>query len=89
MDKNTNINLEKLAEIRELLFAVLETNLYLDTHPDDMFVLNLRNNFAIKLCNLTAEYQEKYGLLSAYFSEAESPWQWIEEPWPWQINYSN
>ncbi len=82
-----NINLKELSKIRELQFAVLETNLYLNTHPEDMRVLKLHNEFATELCMLTQQYQENYGLLRANFSEAEFPWQWIEEPWPWQIDY--
>ncbi len=84
-----NINLNMLAQIRELQFAVLETNLYLNTHPEDMRVLRLHNSFARDLCQLTREYQQNYGMLRANFCDAEFPWQWIEEPWPWQINYSN
>ena len=78
-----------LSEIRELQFSVLETNLYLNTHPEDMNVLNLHNSLARDLCDLMLEYQRKYGLLKANFPGADYPWQWIEEPWPWQINYSS
>lgn len=82
------INLDMLAEIRELQFAVLETVLFLNTHPEDMAVLNLRNSFARDLCDLMQEYQNKYGLLRASFPGADYPWQWIDEPWPWQVKYN-
>ena len=84
---NNNINLELLMEIMELKFAVLETVLYLDTHPRDRNVLELHNNFARKLRNKMDRYQERYGLLVSTYPNADSPWQWIDEPWPWQIEY--
>ena len=87
MDRDKGYNVAMLKEIMQLRFAVLETFLYLDTHPEDRTVLNLHNDFAHRLQRLQDEYQKKYGPLSPYYPEAELPWRWIDEPWPWQINY--
>ena len=71
----------------QLEFAVLETVLFLDTHPRDRNVLELHNDFARRLINRIRRYQEEYGLLFSNYPDADYPWQWIDEPWPWQIDY--
>ncbi|MFW6034753.1 MAG: spore coat protein CotJB [Halothermotrichaceae bacterium] len=85
--KHRRINVDLLKDIMSLKFAVLETILYLDTHPEDETVLKLHNQFATHLEELIREYQQNYGLLSPYCPNAKYPWQWIDEPWPWQIEY--
>jgi spore coat protein JB len=82
-----HINLDLLQEIRELQFAVIETILYLNTHPRDRNVLELHNDLARSLMNKMHRYQEEYGPLVPTYPEADYPWQWINEPWPWQIEY--
>lgn len=81
-----NINLDFLREIQELNFAVIETVLYLNTHPEDRKVLELHNEFATQYKNLVEEYQKNYRQLYAFYP-TDYPWQWIDEPWPWQIEY--
>ena len=89
MDKESmrNINVERLKEIMRLHFGVTETVLYLDTHPYDTAVLQLQNEFASRLQNAIEQYQRKYGPLVHSYDRADSPWEWINEPWPWQIDY--
>ncbi|MFW5788286.1 MAG: spore coat protein CotJB [Halanaerobiales bacterium] len=79
---------ELLKEIMEYQFAVLETVLYLDTHPEDRTVLELHNEYSQCLHNLMHKYQENYTLLVNDYHDSDYPWEWIEEPWPWQINYN-
>ncbi len=85
--RRSSVNLPMLREIMQLDFAVLETVLYLNTHPNDRAVLDLHNDFARRLMELMHEYQERYGPLTAMYPQADYPWQWIDEPWPWQIEY--
>ena len=82
-----NIDKKQLKEIMRLQFGVTETVLYLNTHPFDETVLQLHNEYASRLRNTMQEYQRRYGPLENSFPGAESPWRWIQEPWPWQINY--
>lgn len=87
MDQRCPVNLPLLKEIMAYNFSVLETVLYLNTHPRDETVLRLHNDLARNLMRLHKEYQERYGILKPHYPEADYPWQYIEEPWPWQIEY--
>ena len=84
---NTNVNTSMLKKIMQLQFAVIETVLYLDTHPFDERVLELQNEYSARLENMIDDYSEEYGPLVPSFSRADYPWSWIDEPWPWQIDY--
>ncbi len=83
------MNREQLEALKELMaqqFTVLEFQLYLDTHPTDQRALMEYNEACRQLMVLKQRYQQAYGPLT--FCEASDyPWQWIEEPWPWQICY--
>lgn len=76
-----------LRDIMAYNFAVLETVLYLNTHPEDRTVLNLHNKYAQRYMELLHEYQESYGPLLSDYPNAEYPWRWINDPWPWEIEY--
>lgn len=78
--------LEMLKEIMALDFSNVELNLYLDTHPMDQRALAIRNDYIMKTKKLKEEYEKKYAPLTAEFV-SKCPWQWIEEPWPWEIDY--
>ena len=70
-------------------FTAIELNLYLDTHPEDRKALNDFNETVERLNDLKAQYEKRYGpLLNFGFSSSEYPWQWIDEPWPWEINFA-
>lgn len=73
-----------LADISALDFAALELTLYLDTHPDDRGALRQRNEYLQRIKPLVRKYEEHYGPLTMV-SKADYPWQWIDEPWPWEL----
>ena len=77
-----------LKKIQEIEFVCLDMNLYLDTHPDDRNAVAAYNSFANQLAQLKCTYETYYGpLLNFGFSPSKYPWQWIEEPWPWEPEY--
>ena len=76
-----------LKQLMEVGFVLMETNLYLDTHPTDESALRLHNTYCQKYSELERIYQAKYGPLK-YTQMSKYPWQYIEEPWPWEIDYS-
>jgi len=76
-----------LQVIMELQFAVLETALYLDTHPDDRTVFNIHRENSRDLMSAFREYQQRYPSLVNENPQADFPWDWIDEPWPWEIDY--
>ena len=78
--------LELLKEIMAIDFSNIELNLYLDTHPVDQKALAIKNDYVMKLKKLEDEYQTKYGPLTQSVA-SDCPWAWIEDPWPWEIDY--
>lgn len=95
--------LQMLKKIMALEFTVLELNLYLDTHPCDEEALDDHQKYTCKLKDIKRNYQKKYGPLTANCCQDQYPWEsgceqdyeyegkylwdYIESPWPWQINY--
>lgn len=77
---------ELMNKIRELEFAAVDINLYLDNHPTCQQALNDYNSLSEELNKLKREYEMKYGPLS-HFGSAPSqyPWRWVSEPWPWEM----
>jgi spore coat protein JB len=75
-----------LKEIMKLQFAVIETALYLDTHPNDPRVLAKHNEYAYNLCMFKKQYEDKYEPLTHY-GTSRFPWSYINGPWPWEIEY--
>lgn len=75
-----------LNKVRECNFAMIDLDLYLDTHPDDAEKIKAFNQCMTKEKQMTDEYEQKYGPLSLH-SEALSayPWAWLMPPWPWEV----
>jgi spore coat protein JB len=75
-----------LEELQAADFVLVELNLYLDTHPNDMQAIQQYNQFAQRRMELAARYEAAYGPLMHFgHSFSKYPWQWIESPWPWQV----
>ncbi len=70
--------------IQTLAFAVHETALYLDGHPDDRRALSYFNSQNEKLRDAVAAYEESYGPLTANGFDDSGDWTWIKGPWPWK-----
>ncbi len=81
--------LKLLREVQELEFALIELNLYLDTHPDDEAALSTFNKLSARYAEARRAYEEQVGPLVNYghSGPAREPWRWVEEPWPWEIEY--
>jgi spore coat protein JB len=70
-------------------FTAVELNLFLDTHPDDERALNDYNETVERLKELKAAYENQFGPLTNFgYATSEYPWRWVDEPWPWQINFA-
>jgi len=74
-----------LRKIQALSFAKVETELYLDTHPDSQQALEYYRNTLSKLDEAMTEYQNKYGPLFAEGVVGDR-WTWVEGKWPWQLD---
>jgi spore coat protein JB len=77
---------EMLEKLQALDFVLVELNLYLDTHPDDLRAIEQFNQLTCERTVLANEFQLKYGPLQN-FGRAYSkfPWEWSQSPWPWQV----
>lgn len=85
MDINRD-RLKMLKEIMAIDFSLVELNLYLDTHPMDQRALRLHNEYVMTGKELCEEYEKEFALLTHKFT-SDCPWKWIEDPWPWEIDY--
>ncbi len=73
-----------LREIQQYQFAVVEANLYLDTHPQDQEALSYFQTYQQKLLESVTEYEKKYGKIQTD-TNGKSRWAWVDDPWPWQM----
>lgn len=71
-----------LKRIAAIDFAIVELNLYMDTHPDDDEINEKLNMYREKSSNLRREYESLYGPLTLDNQE-KNQWGWISDPWPW------
>lgn len=70
--------------IQEVGFAVIDINLYLDTHPCDRAALGYYRKYRDLLKHASEEYARLYGPLVATAVESDCFFDWVEEPWPWR-----
>lgn len=77
-----------LKEIMEVSFVLIETALYLNTHPDDDRALRLHNSTSVQLNRLEAAYQSRFSPLRNT-GMSRCPWSYINDPWPWEIDFTD
>lgn len=76
----------ELEEIQKVDFALVELNLYLDTHPADLQAVQQYNQLAQRRMQMSAAFEFRYGPMKHFGqSFTRFPWQWVETPWPWQV----
>ena len=62
-----------LRKIQACSFALVEANLYLDSHP------TCRDGLAY-----FARHNEKYGPLTITQNNSSKKWEWVTSPFPWE-----
>ena len=72
-------------QIQQVSFALVDLNLFLDSHPDNMMALDFFREMQKKYTELVAEYEMMFGPLTAFDPHTEHGWTWIKEPWPWEL----
>lgn len=75
---------ELLKQITALEFCLIDLNLYLNTHPMDYDAIARYNSLVNQLNMVKKTYERYFGMITANNSCSSCPWQWIEEPWPWE-----
>lgn len=83
---NNNNMMELMKEIMALHMILEDLQLYLNTHPSDREAIAKRNIFTNQYSALKAEYNKSFGMISQDDSFSPYPWQWIDEPWPWEYD---
>jgi spore coat protein JB len=64
-------------------FALLDLQLFLDTHPYNECAIKDYKTALDRSNELRFDYQEKYGPLTTQYAASDEKWQWIDNPWPW------
>jgi spore coat protein JB len=79
--------LKMLNDLQALEFTTFDFHLYLDTHPNDQRALAEYARAHCEAERVKDMYTASFGPLTAEDSINQPCWRWIEEPWPWEINY--
>lgn len=67
-------------------FAAWDTALFLNTHPNCEEALKARREYAAAAAQARKEYNEAYGMLTHSCPENGDKWQWVCDPWPWDVD---
>lgn len=70
--------------VRMYDFALLETALYLNTHPKDATALAYYQRNKALGEQARAAYEARFGPLTKKGNNSTTEWQWINDPWPWE-----
>ena len=71
-----------LKKIGACKFAVVDIDLFLDTHPGDSEMLKKREDYLKQLTPMVKEFEEKFGPLSKD-DTPNNTWAWVKVLWPW------
>ena len=58
------------------------------THPDDRDAIMKYNAVLKEEKEVREEYERQFGPLTAQAMPSKVPWQWIDNPWPWQVQFN-
>ena len=73
-----------MKEVQMATFSLVETNLYLDTHPYDCEAMKALEYYGEKLAQAIEKYEEECGALFAD-SVTTLPYDWVKTPFPWEL----
>ena len=65
-------------------FAAHDMQLYLDTHPNDAKAKEMYNNYRKNYSISKKRYEDSFGPITAD-SSPDASWDWIKNPWPWEM----
>ncbi len=75
-----------MREVQKEAFAVYETALYLDGHPDDRRALRYYAEHEARRAEAVARYEKKYGPMTVCGVRSADRWTWVDDPWPWEYD---
>ena len=66
-------------------FGMIETNLFLDTHPYDREAMAAFEKYRRASDEARENYERKCGPLRADTALMSGTWRWVSDPWPWEL----
>ena len=82
MKESTAKYYELLHEIQQVDFALVELNLYLNTHPMDQQAIMQFNELVQRSQMLKKNFESMRNFGESF---SPTPWSWSNTPWPWQV----
>ena len=73
-----------IKKIREYDFAITETALFLNTHPNNTKAMNYYHSLKLEREKYFNEYEKMYGPITMYGNMDTQNWNWVNGPWPWE-----
>ena len=70
-------------ELRKIEFALTETTLYLDSHPESDCALAFYHHLIEERNALRRKIADECCPLTIYENTSKSSWDWVDDPWPW------
>ncbi|MBQ4563659.1 MAG: spore coat protein CotJB [Lachnospiraceae bacterium] len=70
--------------VYELGFALVETALFLDTHPDNAEALEYYHQIKHQYDAAVDEYNRTCAPLTIDSVHSHDDWTWAKTPWPWE-----
>ena len=71
--------------LKALDFALIETGLFLNTHPTDAKALAYFNKLTEERNAALKNYTKNCGPLTVFDGDTKSSWDWVKTPWPWEM----
>ncbi|MCL2857194.1 MAG: spore coat protein CotJB [Oscillospiraceae bacterium] len=66
-------------------FALNDTALFLDTHPEDAAALAYYKKYLEMRAAAASEFESRFGPLTKGAYDGGPRWKWVDGPWPWQM----
>lgn len=73
-----------LRNVQITTFALVEANLFLDSHPEDPAAIEYFQKYRTLYERAVADYECNFGPLTAKSGVEKCRWRWVETPWPWE-----
>ena len=74
-----------LYQVMQYKFALIELDLYLDTHPNDSDAIKLYKQYLEIEKQMCDKYESMYGPLTLGSEHVgKNTWNWKKSPWPWE-----
>lgn len=71
--------------INMISFALVDAQLYLDTHADDQEALAYFCHFHKLRIEALEEYSRRFTPLTIdSITDSEQEWRWVQDKWPWE-----